>query len=111
MRGQEQLIAMRKAGKKPRSVQIFVGHDPSEEWRDWHEVCARHAEIEIADDDFLSSLDLRFVVGLAVFVFGACHRRVKAIHDACVGQGAERVVSGVTNGSTTTHVFDSVGAA
>jgi hypothetical protein len=106
MRGQEQLIALRKAGKAPRTVQIFAGLDHSQAWRDWHEVCARHAEVEINDDDFLSGLDLRFVVGLRVILVGSSERRVRSIHNACAAIGAKSVTSAVVNNGKATHIFD-----
>ena len=111
MRGHEQLIALRKAGKAPRTVQIFAGFDHSKAWLDWHEIGPRHAEVEIADDEFLSGLDLRFVVGLRVILVGGNERRVRSIHAACEAIGAKRVVSAVTSGGTPTHVFDTAEAA
>ena len=111
MRGHEQLIALRKSGKAPRTVQVFAGLDHSQAWRDWHEICPRHAEVEITDDEFLSGLDLRFVVGLRVILVGSNERRVKSIHAACEANGAKRVVSAVTDGSTTTQVFDTAEVA
>lgn len=106
MRGHEQLIAMRKAGKAPSTVQIFAGLDDSQAWRDWQVVCPRHAEVEITDDEFLSGLDLRFAVGLKVILVGANERRVRAIHAACEAIGAKRVVSAVSDGRRPTQVFD-----
>ena len=50
MRGQEQLIELRKTGRVPRTVQIFAGLDHSKAWLDWHEIGPRHAEVEIADE-------------------------------------------------------------
>lgn len=106
MRGQEQLIELRKTGRVPRTVQIFAGIDHSKAWLDWHEIGPRHAEVEIADDEFLSGLDLRFVVGLRVILVGGNERRVRSIHAACEAIGAKRVVSAVVIDGATNQVFD-----
>lgn len=92
MRGHEQLIALRRQGLVPKSVQVWCGADALKGWSDWH-TSSPHAEIEIADDDALSGLDLRCCVGLLVCVNGTDPFRVAAVHAACVRGGAARVVS------------------
>ena len=106
MRGHDALIAMRPGGKRPRTLQIHAGVDHSMAWKDWPETMPSHAEVEIADDEFLSGLDLRFAVGMRVIVTGSSSKRVKSIHDTCVAVGARRVVSAVFDGSKLVHVSD-----
>ncbi len=82
---------------RPGSVQIYAGTDHSGACLDWHETMPQFAEVEIADDEPLSGLDLRFVVGMLVFVVGSDPFRVAAIHAKCMASDARRVVSaGVT---------------
>lgn len=106
MRGHDALIAMRRGGQRPRTLQIHAGVDHSLAWKDWQDTMPGHAEVEIADDEFLSGLDLRFVVGMRVIVTGDSDRRVTAIHAKCVELGARRVVSAVFDGATLLKVID-----
>lgn len=93
MRGHEQIIAMRKRGVRPDVVFIWCGKDGIGSCLDWHLETPKHPEIEIADTDALSGLDLRFVVGLVVSINGLDPLRVAAVHAGCMAAGAKRVVS------------------
>lgn len=93
MRGHEPLIAMRLGGMRPGTVQIYAGTDNSGACQDWQQTMPAHAQVEVSDDEPLSGLDLRFVVGMLVFVTGENAFRVEAIHAMCLGCGAQRVVS------------------
>ena len=85
MRGQDQLIDMRKAGKRPAIV--FINDFPCRtDWADWGD----HATVCI-DGDQLSSLDLRFVVGMTVSVSSFEEARAKRIADICKQAGARTV--------------------
>ena len=95
MRGHDQIIAMRLSGIKPESVHIWCGTDALKGWKDWQESTG-HAEVQIEDGEALSGLDLRFVVGLLVFVNGTNPFRVAAIHAGCLASGAARVLSAAT---------------
>lgn len=73
---------------------LFLSDDLDEigMWRWWpREDTAAHVEVQ--PQDRIGLLDLRFAVGLLVFVTGTDRDRVKALHDACVDVGAKRVLS------------------
>ena len=94
MRGHEALIAMRHSGVRPEAVSIHLGTDHSNAWRDWHKEIPTTAHIEIADDEPLSGLDMRFTVGMFVVITGSDEKRISAVHAACQASGAQRVLSG-----------------
>jgi hypothetical protein len=83
MRGHDPLIAMRQRGFRPRMVFIHCGRDDSKAATDWHETEPDHAHIEVPDGEFITSLDMFFVVGLHVVVTGQNRRRVQAVADLC----------------------------
>ena len=60
-------------------------------WRDWPEDSA-HAEVEIDRTDAPARLDLRYLVGLTVLVYGYSAVRVHALGDAAERAGAARVL-------------------
>ena len=93
MRGHKAILEMRRQGVAPSIV--FIDTEPSRlrEWRDWQDVDASMASVEIATSDTLASLDLRFVHSLRVMVTGENAPRVKAIGAACERAGAARVVA------------------
>lgn len=93
MRGHEALVAMRRSRVRPETVSIHLGTDHSNAWRDWHQTMPHHAHAEIADDEPLSSLDMRFTVGMFVVITGDDEKRISAVHAACVASGAQRVLS------------------
>lgn len=93
MRGHQQIIALRLQRKAPKTVHIWCGTDALQGWKDWH-TSTGHAEVEIQNDEPLSSLDLRFTVGMLVMVNGTDPFRVAAVHAGCLAAGARRVVSG-----------------
>jgi hypothetical protein len=68
MRGHHPLLFMRRGGYRPAVLWVDVGVDRLECWRDWAVECPHHAHVEIACTDDPSTLDLRFAVGLDVFV-------------------------------------------
>lgn len=94
MRGQEPLIAMRRAGKVPRSVWFCFDGDG---WRIWPASAYRRggvaAEVLIEPADNIDRLDLRFVVGLQCRVQGNDAAKVRKVHAACAKAGAARVLS------------------
>lgn len=94
MRGHESLIAMRHSGVRPETVSIHLGTDHSMAWRDWQQTIPHHAHVEIADDEPLSGLDMRFTVGMFVVITGSDEKRISAVHAACQASGAQRVLSG-----------------
>lgn len=90
MRGQEHVIAVRMAGKKPNGVYLWdipvtiSGPQWVEDFA-FIDVCTA--------GDVVGSLDLRFVVGLPVTVLGDSIKRVRGIAGACCSAGAERVIA------------------
>lgn len=85
MRGHEGIIAMRKQGMAPKMV--FINDFPCK--TDWFEN-NDHATVRI-DGDSVGSIDLRFLVGLAVSVSASTENRAKSLLDACKRHGAKTV--------------------
>ena len=101
MRGHEHLIELRKAGKRP--VAVFINDFPCKtDWPDWGDqatVCV--------DGDQLSSLDLRFVVGMIAHVSSTSEIRAKRIAEICKQSGA-RIV-GALHGIRETEYLTTTG--
>lgn len=87
MKGHEQLIQLRKSGLSPKIV--FLNDYPCR--TDWH-VYGDHATIS-TDGDLLSSLDLRFLVGLTVSISALSESRAKAIFAKAKWFGAKTVAA------------------
>ena len=98
MIGHAPLIAMRTAGRKPASV--YVTDEVTPLSRDWHAPVTLTGKpmqphtpcIAVEPKDSIGSLDMRFLVGLAVFVSGSTENRAKAMFEACKQAGAALVV-------------------
>ena len=92
MRGHEHVIAVRVAGRKPQGIYLWdtpvaiSGPQWAEDYA-FMDVCTA--------GDPVGALDLRFVVGLPVTVFGDDTKRVREIAGACCKGGAERVIASV----------------
>jgi hypothetical protein len=90
MRGQEHVIAVRMAGRKPQGVYLWDmpvtinGPQWVEDYA-FMDVCTA--------GDPVGSLDLRFVVGIPVTVFGDDSNRVREIARQCCTSGADRVIA------------------
>lgn len=99
MKGHEQLIALRMAGKRPSFVSIDAGDRGNENrlWATWQQLGLNSAHIVIEPGDRPGLLDLRCVVGLLVIVQGyEQHQRlIEQTHEACKKAGADRVISSV----------------
>ena len=89
MRGHGPIITMRRNGFRPDLVTISTDLDYLESWRYWYSENASTAEVEIAETDLLSELDMRFVVGLSVQIIGTDGARVQRIGRACQAAGAK----------------------
>ncbi len=93
MRGHENIIAMRKGGNKPAGA-VWVCDYPVQpsllQWR-YADDC-KNPNVCTAGDH-AADLDMRFVVGLPVFVHGDDAARVRAIAAQCRKVGADRVVA------------------
>ena len=87
MKGHEHIIASRIAGQKPPFV--FINDYPCK--TDWFEF-AEHATV-CTHGDTIETLDMRFVVGLAVSVSATEEKRAKALSDACKQHGAHVVAA------------------
>lgn len=94
MRGHEAVIAMRQRGRVPAAIRLHVGGDlPASLWREWPDFTST-AQVHIPDEDNVRRLDLRFVVGLLVWVDGwAGAERVEAVETAVKAAGASRVLT------------------
>lgn len=90
MRGHEHIVNVRMAGKKPRGVYLWdtavtiKGPAWAEDFL-FMDVCTA--------GDAVEALDLRFVVGLPVTVFGDDAKRVRGIAAECCKAGATRVIA------------------
>lgn len=93
MRGHQPLIAIRMRGKCPASAAVTVGTDPLRLWQDWPAVSPAIAQIEVQDQDRLTSLapELRCIVGMLVEVSGIDRDRTEAVAQAAMEAGAKRV--------------------
>lgn len=96
MRGHEPLKAMRRQGVRPGVIFIDFGDEADGWWRMWPDECPGRAHVEIGENDMVSSLDLRFCVGMQVFVHGDDNRRVMAVANACIASDAASVLAVVT---------------
>jgi len=90
MRGHDHIVSLRLSGFKPAGVYLWDTpvqiHGPqwSEDFR-FMDVCTAGDSIE--------AMDLRFVVGVPVTVFGDDVKRVRDIAGACRKAGSVRVVA------------------
>ena len=98
MRGHEPIIAMRKAGTAPKIV--FINDFHCQTARDWHNPGEKYGEVWPADHatvstagDALSSLDLRFLVGLKVSISSLTEGRAKALFEKAKASGAKTVAA------------------
>lgn len=92
MNGAAALIALRRRHLRPFAVDVHLGHDATESWRDWQEVGGM-AHLEVTPDEVISRLDLRCLIGLWVMAGGLDEERVRAFHVAAVAAGAKVVMS------------------
>lgn len=98
MRGHEHIIAMRKTGVTPKIV--FINDFPCQTARDWHNPGEKYGEVWPADHatvstagDPLSSLDMRFLVGLTVSISSESEARAKALFAKAMQFGAKTVAA------------------
>jgi len=93
MRGHEPLIAMRLRGRKPASVWVWDRDDFGMS-KAWHQRAESQAKplVLIEPAENLQRLDLRFAVGLTVFIDTEQPERMQAMVDAFHAAGAHRVV-------------------
>lgn len=93
MIGHKQLIRMRKAHKRPKSVWLWVGMDKGSWAARWHLYSDLWAfpEVLIEPKDNIKSLDLRFLVNLQVHISGKDLDRLVQAHLACMKAGAKDV--------------------
>ena len=91
MRGHLPIIAMRRRGAAPSTVTLSDTRMDAWCWRDWPEFMP-HAQVQVEPADAPRRLDLRFVVGMTVFVDGYNANRVNALADAAERAGADRVI-------------------
>jgi hypothetical protein len=85
MKGHDEILQMRKAGRTPTIV--FINDYPCQ--TNWAEYGA-YATVCVFGDS-VNSLDLRFLVGIAVSVSASTESRAKALFNACKRHGAKTV--------------------
>ena len=106
MYGHEPIIKMRLAGRRPGAV--FIDDHPCPVARDWHNPGRKYGERWPADypsvcthGDLMSSIDLRFLVGLRVHISATNRGRAKALFEKAKAAGAAMVVA--TDGDWIEH--------
>lgn len=92
MRGHEPLVAMRKAGRTVPRVNLLDVPLHRDLWA-WWEYTTDYADVRIEPDDNPKRLDMRFVVGLDVWVHGRDRDRLAALYRAAKECAAKRVVA------------------
>ena len=94
MIGEQGVIRIRKAGKRPKAVWLWVGINRDKwaaEWVNFSDLWA-HPDVCIDPKDKIDLLDLRFLVGLQVHIDGDdTTERVLAAHLAALKAGAKDV--------------------
>lgn len=91
MRGQNALIAMRRAGAIPDWVFIDTEPDWTKQADTWQRDNNTTASLLIEPKD--RRLDMRCVTALNCFVQGDSRARVFEVRDACIAVGAKRVIA------------------
>jgi hypothetical protein len=92
MKGHENLIKMRLAGKKPNAIWVYLRDYPN--WQfNWEFACPDKPEVFISPKDNLRLLDLRFAVGLTVHIIGNDEARTRDVLSALVAANAKRVIA------------------
>ncbi len=91
MIGHDALIKMRMSGKAPQYISLedhksLNAHD----WHEWDD-----SPVVCVNKDELHNLDLRFVVGLTVFLSSFDEQRAKALHQKLIDCKARVITSTV----------------
>ena len=91
MIGHDALIKMRMSGKAPQFISI-EDHKSlnAHEWHQWDD-----SPVICIDKDELYNLDLRFVIGLTVFLTSFDEKRAKAVHQKLIDCKARVITSSV----------------
>lgn len=92
MKGHENLIKMRLAGKKPSAIWVYLRDYPNWDFN-WEFACPDKPEVFISPKDNLRLLDLRFAVGLTVHIIGNDESRTRAVLNALQAANAKRVIA------------------
>ena len=91
MIGHDALIKMRMSGKAPQYISLedhrsLNAHD----WHEWDD-----SPVVCVHKDDLHTLDLRFVIGLTVFLSSFDEKRAKALHQKLIDCKARVITSSV----------------
>ena len=89
MRGHEDLIRLRESGVKPTGMVYVDDYKVMDKWVKW--LSEKTMVTICTHGDDVQSLDMRFLVGMAVNVSGDDIDRVKALSVACKRAGASVV--------------------
>lgn len=92
MKGHENLIKMRLAGKKPSAIWVYLRDYPNWDFN-WEFACPDKPEVFISPKDNLRLLDLRFAVGLTVHIIGNDEARTRDVLNALQAANAKRVIA------------------
>lgn len=98
MKGHTEIIELRKRGIKPNIV--FLNDYPCKD-TDWFEN-NDHATV-CTHGDPLSSLDLRYLVGMRVSITALTEARAKALYRLAIEAGADTVAAGHTQAGVAPH--------
>lgn len=102
MNGHQPLLSLRRAGVNPASISLIDGDcDGRNEWHLYpdSQTGEYRAEVRLSESDVPELLDLRFAVGMTVFVYEwRSLGRGRRLHEAVIAEKAKFVATGVTLG-------------
>ena len=98
IRGAEQLVEIRRNGRKPSTVLLTVGPWDAGMAASWASNDPGKGYLHERSDTPLSGLDLRCVVGIGVIVDADSFKAARDFGRACVDAGALWVVAGAVEG-------------
>ena len=98
IRGADQLVAIRRNGKKPSTVLLTVGPYDAGMASSWASNDPGKGYLHERSDTALSGLDFRCVVGIGVIVDADSFKAAREFGRACVDAGALWVVAGAVEG-------------
>lgn len=100
MIGATELLELRRNGRKPRSVFLYDSIDPGRHTQ-WVQELIENGmipEVYILPDENISRLDLRFLVGLNVLVYGPNKDRLRLLFERVRALPAQQIT--ITDGET-----------
>ena len=91
MKGHENIIKVRMAGKRPTGSVFVLDFPVERRLTEWSHAEDPQRPMVSTDGDTVGSLDLRFLVGLGVILVGEDTGRIKSLCAALVKAGAASI--------------------